>query len=80
MPAWHVVANGIRQDTDLAPGGAGLTDVYVIPYVIDDGPAQGQQFEVRVAKSVYGPATVAKAIETDAANHHEIGGMSGGTS
>jgi hypothetical protein len=74
--AWHVEGNGITQSTTLAKGGAGVIDVYVVPYMIDSGPATGHEGTVTIAASAYNPANVKAAIDAQVNATHDIAGLS----
>lgn len=64
LPEWHVVGAGIRQEETLADSGNGLQRMYVIPYVIDSGPAKGHQGVVRVTPEEFTPVRVQQAVES----------------
>lgn len=74
---WHVLGGQITQTTELAPNGTGLTDVYVVPYQIDSGPAAGHTSSVKVPISQYSRETVTAAIAAQAAATHDVAGLSG---
>jgi hypothetical protein len=75
VPAYHVLGDQIRQEDTLAPGNGGLTEVYVIPYMIDEGPAKGHTGSVKLDPSDYDPEHVREAIEGQVANTHNIAAL-----
>lgn len=72
---WHVVGDQITQSTTLARGGTGIKDVYVIPYVIDSGPARGHGGSVQVDAASFTPQTVKEAIDAQVNAVHSIAGL-----
>lgn len=72
VPDWHVVGAGIREENELAPHGAGIRLVHVVPYVIDSGPAKGHHGVVRVEPHDYTPAGVEEAINTAVSRTHGV--------
>ena len=70
--AWHVT--GITDDTILKPGGSGILDVKKVAYVIDSGPAAGQEFAVTIPADPlhFTSDNVNKAIIADAATHDSV--------
>lgn len=77
--SWHVT--GITDDTILRPGGNGILDVKKVHYVIDSGPAGGQEFSVTIpADPLHFTADiVSKAIAADAATHDSVHSLSAKT-
>lgn len=73
---WHVLGDQIVQTTTLARGGAGITDVYEVPYMIDDGPAAGHTGTVTIAASAFSQENVAAAINQQVGAVHAIAGLS----
>jgi hypothetical protein len=78
IPDWHVLAKQVRKETQLGGGNGGLEWVYVVPYVIDSGPAKGATHHVTVDASDYTPASVQAAIDDDAATHEGVGNLGRG--
>lgn len=74
---WHVEGDGITQSTTLAKGGAGIIDVYRVPYRIDSGPAAGHEGTVTVAATAYNPATVKAAIQAQVDAVHDVSQLTG---
>ena len=74
---WHVLGGQITQTSILAPGGAGLVDVYQVPYVIDTGPAAGHTASVQVPVSQYSRESVTAAIAAQVAQTHGVAGLTG---
>lgn len=74
-PAWHIHADEITQTTELNKSGTGLTDMYVIPFTIDSGPAAGHTGQVKVPVNSAGPEQVAALINASADVVHQIGGL-----
>lgn len=74
---WHVLGDQITQSTTLARGGAGITDVYEVPYMIDSGPAMGHTGMVSIAASAFNQQTVAEAINQQVGAVHAVAGLSG---
>lgn len=72
---WHIIPNGQRQVTTLAPTGAGFVDVIEITYMIDEGPAAGSTFTTRIPAAMYTPDNVAKTINGEVHTHNEIAGL-----
>lgn len=75
MPQWHVNGAGIREETTLADTGTGIDYVYVVPYVIDSGPARGSTGVVRVVQEDFTPDEVKSRIETMVAAKHGIASL-----
>jgi hypothetical protein len=73
VPAWHVLADQIRKEDTLA--GGGLSEVYVVPYSIDSGPAKGHTGSVRVATDDYTPEEVERIVTDEVATTHAIGNL-----
>lgn len=67
LPHWHVDAAQMRQETTLAPTGSGLITHWIVPYVIDDGPAKGTTHQVLIDPREFNEAHVKQAI-TEALN------------
>lgn len=76
IPHWHVEATQVREDTTLSDSGSGLVHQWIVPYTIDDGPAKGQTFSVRVADRDFTPATVRQAITEHLSNAHGVATLS----
>ena len=74
---WHVVGDAITQSTTLARGGTGIKDVYVVPYVIDTGPAAGHSGSVTIDAANFNDKTVADAINAQVGAVHGIAGLKG---
>lgn len=72
---WHVIGNGQREVTVLAPNGSGFTDIIEITYQIDTGPAAGNVFTAKVPKVMYTPENVRQIIDAQTANHNDIAGL-----
>lgn len=75
LPAWHVDAQNVHQETTLAPNATGLVQRWVIPYVIDDGPAKGTTHTVYVAPADFTAAGVEQAIRVDLNNVHQVASL-----
>jgi len=73
---WHVLGDQIHQSTTLAPGGAGIVDVWEVPYMIDSGPAKGHQGMVSVPASSYSPDEVKRLITVAVGTTHDVAGLS----
>lgn len=74
-PTWHVLGDEIVQTTTLKAGGAGLQDVYEVPYVIDSGPAQGHRGLVSIPTTAFNQANVAAAINAQVGAVHAVAGL-----
>ena len=74
---WHVIGTDITQSTTLSRGGAGIVDVYRVPYMIDSGPAMGHAGEVTIPATAYNPATVKEAIEMQVNAVHDVASLTG---
>lgn len=72
---WHIVSNGQRQITQLAPNGTGFVDVVEITYQIDSGPATGNTFTARIPAALYNADYVAKTIQGQVDLHNSIAGL-----
>jgi hypothetical protein len=72
LPDYHVLGDQIQEETTLAPGGAGIQQVYNVPYRVDSGPAMGSQHTVRVAPSEFTPARVQDLIEQHLNSVHGV--------
>lgn len=73
---WHVLGDQIIQTTTLARGGTGITDVYEVPYMIDDGPAQGHTGSVTIHATALNETDVAAAINQQVGAVHAVAGLS----
>lgn len=69
---WHVDGQGIREETELAPHGAGIRTVHVVPYVIDSGPAAGHHGVVRLEPHAFTPDGVREAIDAAVLRTHGV--------
>lgn len=74
-PTWHVLGDQITQSTTLARGGTGIKDVYVVPYVIDSGPATGHGGSVQIDAANFNKQTVKEAIDAQVNSVHDIAGL-----
>lgn len=74
---WHVLGDQIVQTTTLKPGGAGIVDVYEIPYMIDTGPAAGHTGTVQLAAAAFNPANVKAAISAQVGAVHDVASLAG---
>lgn len=74
---YHTLGSEIVQTTTLKQGGAGLQDVYEIPYMIDSGPAAGHTGTVTIAASALSEANVRAAIEAQASAVHQVATIKG---
>ena len=72
---WHVVPNGQRLTTAISPSGTGFTDVWEVTYMIDSGPATGNEGTVRIPASQYTTEIVKAAINAQAATQHGVAGL-----
>jgi len=70
---WHVVSQ--VQDTEISETGPGFSHVWVVKYMVDNGPASGTVGVVRIPVAQHTDETVRNAI--DAAVYHidEVGGL-----
>lgn len=75
LPHWHVDAPQMRQETTLAPSGAGLITHWVVPYVIDNGPAKGTTHQVLIDPRDYTPAHVKQAIIESLSSVHGVASL-----
>lgn len=75
---WHVLGDQITQEVDLAPGNQGLTEVKIIPYQIDTGPAAGHTGQVKIPVNRFTPDNVKTLIQTAVDATHAVAGLSGG--
>lgn len=75
MAAYHVGSPPYRVEPQLAENGTGITDVHVIPYVIDSGPAKGHQGTVKIPHASFTVDTVKQAVESDVDVHHQVAGI-----
>lgn len=75
LPQWHVLGPQITQETQLGPGSTGLRSVYVIPYMVDSGPAKGSIHKVEVDPRDFNEATVARLIEAGLNDVHRVAGL-----
>ena len=76
-PTWHVLGDQITQSTVLKPGGTGLSDVYLVPYRIDSGPAAGHTGQVQIPVDQFTADTVRAAVQGAVGATHAVGGLSG---
>jgi hypothetical protein len=74
---WHVLGDQITQTTTLKRGGTGITDVYEVPYVVDDGPAAGHVGTVTIDAGAFNQTTVAEAINQQVGAVHAVAGLTG---
>jgi hypothetical protein len=72
---WHIVSGGQRQVTQLAANGTGFVDMIELTYQIDQGPATGNTFTVRVPAQLYNVDYVQSAIDADAMMHNSVAGL-----
>jgi hypothetical protein len=71
-PSWHVDADGMHEDTTLHPSGQGLQTRWLVPYVIDSGPAKGTRHTVAVAPADFTGEGVRQALIEHANNVHQV--------
>jgi hypothetical protein len=76
-PTWHVDSPGVRQTTALGAHGNGLVSQWIVPYVIDSGPAKGTTHEVTVPAADFTPESVKSAITDHLSNVHGVASLSG---
>lgn len=72
IPDWHVVGEGIHEETDLPQHGGGLRVVHVVPYIVDSGPARGHHGTVRLEAHDFTPDGVKTAIDTAVTRVHGV--------
>lgn len=70
VPAWHVLGDQIRSEDSM--GATGLIPVYVVPYMIDSGPAKGHQGVAKFTVDDYNPDEVQREIEAQVATTHSV--------
>ena len=76
LPKWHVDSPNVHQQTTLAPRGNGLVDQWVVPYIVDSGPAKGTTHDVTVPAADFTAAGVREAIEQHLNNVHGVASLS----
>ena len=74
---WHVLGEQITQEVDLGPGNQGLTEVKIVPYQIDSGPAQGHTGQVKIPVSRFTPDNVRALIQLAVDATHNIADLKG---
>lgn len=74
-PTWHVLGDQITEDTQLSATGTGLAQVYVVPYVIDSGPARGHRGTVKVAPADFTEQHVRDLITGAVGRTHAVAGL-----
>jgi hypothetical protein len=74
---WHVLGDQITQSTVLKPGGAGLLDVFLVPYRIDTGPAVGHTGQVQIPADQYTADNVRAAVQLAVDATHGVAGLAG---
>lgn len=72
---WHVLGDQITQEVDLGPGNQGLTEVKIIPYQIDSGPAAGHTGQVKIPVARFTPDNVRALIQAAVDVTHVVGGL-----
>lgn len=72
IPAWHVVGDQITEETTLSTHGTGMTQVHVVPYVIDSGPSRGSRGAVKVEPHDFTPARVEELINDAVGAKHAV--------
>lgn len=75
IPRWHVDGAAVRQETTLGPAGSGLITQWVIPYIVDEGPAKGTTHEVRVTPADFTPHNVEQAIRVSLSAVHGVASL-----
>lgn len=75
-PAWHVLNDEITQTTELKKSGAGLAEIYEIPFVIDSGPAAGHTGSIKVPVGNATPEVIAALINAATSAVHGFAGLS----
>lgn len=72
---WHVLGDQITQEVDLAPGNQGLMEVKIVPYQIDNGPAEGHVGQVKIPVNRFTPDNVRALIQTAVDATHNVAGL-----
>lgn len=72
---WHILPQGQRQSTQLAPTGVGFADVWEITFQVDSGPATGTIGTVRVPVDLYTPDNVRDTINAQVAALDAVAGL-----
>lgn len=72
---WHILPQGQRQSTQLAPTGVGFSDVWEITFQVDTGPAQGTIGTVRIPVDLYTPDNVRATIGDAVAKLDAVAGL-----
>jgi len=75
-PHWHVDGPNIREETTLGGPGQGLVHQWVVPFIVDSGPAKGSQHEVRVSPADFTAAGVKQAIAETLNSVHQTASLS----
>lgn len=77
LPSWHVLGDQVREEETLAPTGTGLKREYIVPYMIDSGPAKGSTQQIRVLPADFTPDQVRAEIEQHLAALHGVAMLGG---
>ena len=78
LPDWHVDSANVHQETTLGTGNSGLVTQWVVPFVLDSGPAKGSTHEVRVDPRDFTASGVADAIKTSLNDIHGVTSLTSG--
>ncbi|HEY6278452.1 MAG TPA: hypothetical protein VIX86_19225 [Streptosporangiaceae bacterium] len=74
---WQVLGPQITQSTELAPGGTGIADYYVVPFKITGGPAAGHMGTVKIPADQFSDDTVRAAVQLAADDVHAVAALTG---
>lgn len=72
---WHVVPGGQRLTTQITPSGNGFMDVWEVSYMIDSGPAAGNEGLVRIPATQFNSEVVKATINQVVAHQHAVASL-----
>lgn len=72
---WHVVEGGQRLTQQISPTGNGFVDIWEVSYMIDSGPAAGNEGTVRIPASQFNAETVKATINAIVTHQHAVASL-----